>query len=255
VFHCTAITMRRDTMHQTLLHGSAFVLDRTDGGNLNALRVEAEAWKILKMCVKEPVAVCLREVSGGCNNLRISVRQSMPGEARRAISALFGAIVRLKHVFVFDHDIDVFDDKQVEWALGTRFQADQDMMVFDGMMGMPMDPSLQGRRFGAKAGFDCTMPFGRAKEIPLTRCAAKVFAGPARYQTVEQALEAGPKFFSHIVEAVGSDDGREIACALDELRGKGKLGRDRDGRYHLAGATPGSTGIVGQLYHDPNDGL
>jgi 2,5-furandicarboxylate decarboxylase 1 len=255
VFHCTAITMRRDMLHQTLLHGSAFVLDRTDGGNLNALRVEAEAWKMLKTCIREPVQVYMREVSGGCNNLRVSMRQTMPGEARRAISALFGAIPRLKHVFVFDHDVDVFDDKQVEWALGTRFQADQDMMTFGGMISMPMDPSLQGRRFGAKAGFDCTMPFGRAHEIPMTRCAAKVFSGPARFQTVEQALEAGPKFFSHIVEAVGSDDGREIAIALDDLRSKGRLGRDRDGRYHLAAGRPGATGIVGELYHDPNDGL
>jgi 2,5-furandicarboxylate decarboxylase 1 len=255
VFHCTTITMRRDAMHQTLLHGSAFVLDRTDGGNLNALRAEAEAWKILRGCVRQPVAVYMREVGGSCNTLRIAIRQAMPGEAKRAIAALIGGNMRLKHVFVFDHDIDVHDDKQVEWALGTRFQADQDLMVFEGMMGMPMDPSLQGRRTGAKAGFDCTMPFGRGNEIPLTRCAAKTTWGPARFQTVEQALEDGPKFFSHLVESLGSDDGREIACALDELRSKGKLGRDRDGRYHLAPGKPGFTGIVGHLYHDPNDGL
>ncbi|MCD6075738.1 MAG: carboxylyase, partial [Rhodospirillales bacterium] len=181
-------------------------------------------------------------------------KQSAPGEARRAIMALIGGNMRLKHVFVFDHDIDIYDDKQVEWALGTRFQADQDLMVFPNMIGMPMDPSLQGRAAGSKAGFDCTAPFGRMNEIPLTRCAAKTSWGPARYQTVEQALEAGPKFFSHIIEAIGSDDGREVACALDDLRAKGKLSRDRDGKYHLAAATPGTTGIVGELYHDPNDG-
>ena len=61
-------------------------------------------------------------------------------------------------------------------------------------------------------------------------------------------------YFSHLVESMGSADGREIACALDELREGGKLGRDRDGRYHLADATPGLTGIVGELYHDPNEG-
>ena len=40
-------------------------------------------------------------------------------------------------------------------------------------------------------------------------------------------------FYADLVEAIGSDDGREIACGLDELRQSGKLGRDRDGRYHL----------------------
>jgi hypothetical protein len=122
------------------------------------------------------------------------------------------------------------------------------------MVGMPMDPSLQGRRTGAKSGFDCTRPLGRGSEIILTRSAAKTFKGPARFQTVEQALGAGPMFYADIVEAVGSDDGREIACGLDELRQGGKLGRDRDGRYHLTSASPGTTGIVGELYHDPNAG-
>ena len=54
--------------------------------------------------------------------------------------------------------------------------------------------------------------------------------------------------------AIGSDDGREIACALDELRQAGRLGRDRDGRYHLVRSQPGVTHIVGSLYRDPNEG-
>jgi hypothetical protein len=121
------------------------------------------------------------------------------------------------------------------------------------MLGMTMDPSLNGRRTGAKTGFDCTKPFGRDGEIPLTRSAAKVFSGPARFQTVEQALASAPMFYADIVEAIGSDDGREIACGLDELRQAGRLGRDRDGRYHLVRSKPGVTAIVGSLYHDPNE--
>ena len=254
VFHCTAITMRADVMHHTLLHGSAFKLDETDSAVISALRAEAEAMRILKASVREPIAVYLREVSGGSNTLRVSIRQRAYGEARTAIAALFGGIRVLKHVYVFDEDIDIHDDRQVDWAMGTRFQADQDLVVLTGMVAMTMDPSLQGRRTGAKAGFDCTRPFGRDGEVPLLRCAAKVFSGPARYQTVEQALGSGPMFYADIVEGVGSRDGREVACALDELRGAGKLSRDRDGRYHLAGSKPGVTGIIGAMYHDPNAG-
>jgi hypothetical protein len=61
-------------------------------------------------------------------------------------------------------------------------------------------------------------------------------------------------FYADIVEAIGSDDGREVACALDALRQDGRLCRDRDGRYHLQPSPPGVTGIVGQLYRDPNEG-
>jgi UbiD family decarboxylase len=254
VFHCTAITMRSDVLHHTLLHGSAFVLDQTDSANITAIRTEAEAMRILKNCVCEPRAVYLRAPSGGANTLRVSIKQHAFGEARAAIAALFGGIMRLKHVYVFDEDIDIRDDGQVEWALGTRFQADQDLVVLQGMLGMTMDPSLNGRRTGAKSGFDCTKPFGRDGQIPLTRCAAKVFKGHARYQNVEQALAASPMFYANIVEAVGSQDGREVACALDELRQAGRLSRDRDGRYYLGKAKPGSTGIVGELYPDPNEG-
>src|SRR3984893_9637201 len=254
VFHCTAITMRRNALHHTLLHGSAFVLDQTDSANISAMRTEAEAMKILKATVGEPVAVYLRSMSGGSNTLRVSIKPRVIGEARAAIAALFGGIMRLKHIYVFDEDIDIHDDRQVEWALGERFQADQDLFILQGMLGMTMDPSLNGRRTGAKTGFDCTKPFGRDGEIPLTRSAAKVFSGPARFQTVEQALASTPMFYADIVEAIGSDDGREIACGLDELRQAGRLGRDRDGRYHLVRSKPGVTAIVGSLYHDPNEG-
>jgi len=119
---------------------------------------------------------------------------------------------------------------------------------------MTMDPSLNGRRTGAKAPNDCTKPFDRESEIPLTRSAAKVFSGSARFQTIEQALASVPMFYADIVEAIGSDDGREIACGLDELRHAGRLGRDRDGRYHLVRSKPGVTAIVGELYKDPNAG-
>ena len=254
VFHCTAITMRHDVLHHTLLHGSALVLDQTDSANVTAIRTEAEAMQILRATVRGPVAVYLLSRSGGSNTLRISIKPHALGEARAAIAALFGGIMRLKHIYIFDDDIDIHDEGQVEWAMGTRFQADRDLMIFEGMMGMTMDPSLEGRRTGAKAGFDCTKPFGRGGEIPLTRSAAKVFKGPARFQTVEQALASAPLFYAEIVDALGSDDGREVACALDALRQRGRLARDRDGRYHLGQWRPGTTGIVGELYHDPNEG-
>ena len=254
VFTCTAITMRSDPMHQTLQHGSAFVLDQTDSAVMQALGQEATAMRILKGVCREPIAVSTRSLSGGSSTIRVAMRQHRVGEARNAILALFASILRLKTIFVFDEDIDVSDDRQAEWAFGTRFQADEDLIVIGGMMGMPMDPSLDGRRTGAKVGFDCTRPFGKGHQIIHTRCAAKNFSGPARFSSVEAALATGPMFFAHIVEAVGSDDGREVALALDELRNQGKLGRDRDGRYHLTQATPGLTGVIGELYHDANEG-
>src|SRR5258705_6322074 len=120
VFHCTAITMRRNVLHHTLHHGSAFVLDQTDSQNISAIRVESEAMKVLRAAGRDPVAAYSRHTSGGSNTLRVSIRQRSFGDARLAIASLFGGIARLKHIFMFDDDIDIRDDKQGEWALGTR---------------------------------------------------------------------------------------------------------------------------------------
>jgi 3-polyprenyl-4-hydroxybenzoate decarboxylase len=246
--------MRRDALHHTLLHGSAFRLDQTDSTNITAVRTEAEAMRILRGAVAEPIAVSVRMLSGGGATLRVAMRKRDDDEPRAAIHALFKGILRVKTIYVFDEDIDVDSDGQAEWAFGTRFQADEDIVVLQGLQGQTMDPSLDGRKTGAKVGFDCTRPFGREGQINYTRCAAKVFSGPPRFQTVEQALAAGPMFYADVVESLGSQDGREVACALDALRQHGKLGRDRDGRYHLVAGTPGVTAIVGEMYHDPNEG-
>src|SRR5258707_14829268 len=127
VFHCPAIPMRRDALHHSLLHGSPRVLDQTDSAVISPMRTEAGEIKILKARVREPVAVYLRSMSGGDNTLRVSIKQRALGEAKAAIAALFGGIMRLKHIYVFDEDIDIHDDRQVEGAPGTRFQAHQDL--------------------------------------------------------------------------------------------------------------------------------
>src|SRR3990172_9768042 len=134
---------------------------RGEWGKLSPLRAEAMAMKALRGVIKEPVAAYSVAGSGGNQNLRIAIRQHAPGEARRAIHAIFSALMNAKHVFVVDHDVDIFDDSQMEWALSTRFQADRDFVLVEGLPGMRMDISLEGRRIGAKAGFDCTVPFER----------------------------------------------------------------------------------------------
>jgi UbiD family decarboxylase len=253
VFHVTAVTMRRDALHQSVLHGSGRILERTDGGNMSALRTEAMVMKVLRGVIREPVAVHSVINSGVGHNVRVAIRQHAPGEARRAIFAIFSALYQVKHVFVFDHDIDVFDDRQMEWALSTRFQADRDFVLVEGLPGMPMDPSLEGRRVSAKAGFDCTVPFGRKETVATKVPKAPVFGGPRRFQTVREALESGPIYFVDIMRALGSEDGREVALGLDALRQEGVLCRNGDGQYFLGPSKKGVTTVLGGQSHSEGD--
>ena len=230
VFHLTAITHRHDALFQTSTIGGR-ALGRTDTAQLSGLRTEVMIWRALETAVREPVAVYATTSSGGMFNLRVALRQRVPGEARNAIAACFGALANVKNVFVVDPDIDIFSDEQMDWALATRFQADRDLIVVDGLRTLPLDPSVPpGTRTGAKAGFDLTWPFGTGGRLETRVPEPPAFAG-ARFASVEAALADGPKYFEELMTAVGSRDGREVVLALEPLRATGTLGRDGDGRY------------------------
>jgi UbiD family decarboxylase len=231
VFHVTAITHRRDALFQTATIGGRR-MSATDSAQVVALRTEVTAWRALETAVREPVAVCATTASGGMFNLRIALRQRVPGEARNAIMAAFGCLANVKNVFVVDPDIDIFSDEQMDWALATRFQADRDLVVEGGLRALPLDPSLAGARVGAKAGFDLTWPFGSAARLEQQVPEAPSFSG-RRFPSLEAALADGPKSFEELMAALGSRDGREIVRALDGLRGDPGLSRDERGRYTL----------------------
>jgi len=229
VFHLTAITRQRDALFQTSTIGGRS-LGRTDTAVLNGVRTEVMIWRALETAVREPVAVYATTSSGGMFNLRIALRQRVPGEARNAIAACFGALPNVKNVFVVDPDIDVFSDAQMDWALATRFQPDRDLVTMSGMRTLPLDPSLTSGRTGAKAGFDLTWPFGTGSRIEARVPAPPVYDGK-RFASIDAALADGPKFFAQLMAAIGSRDGREIVRHLDALRSAGLLERDGEGRY------------------------
>jgi UbiD family decarboxylase len=232
VFHVTAITHRADAMFQTSTIGGK-TLGRTDTAQLSALRSEISIWRALEAAVREPVAVFATTSSGGAFNIRVALRQRVPGEARNAISACMGALANCKNVYVVDPDIDIFSDEQMDWAMATRFQPDRDLIVMNGMRTLPLDPSLPlGSRVGAKAGYDLTWPFGEGDRLEVRVPAPPTFAGKS-FASVEAALADGPKFFEELMAAVGSRDGREVVRALGSLRNTLKLDRDREGRYFV----------------------
>jgi UbiD family decarboxylase len=231
VFHLTAITKRRDALFQTSTIAGR-MMSVTDSAQLVALRTEVTVWRALETAVREPVGVHVTTANGGMFNVRIALRQRVPGEARNAIAAAFGCLANIKHVFVVDPDIDIFSHEQMDWALATRFQADRDLVVETGFRALPLDPSLDGKRVGSKAGFDLTLPFGKAGSIDALIPKPPRYEGK-RFANVEAALADGPKTFEALMAATGSRDGREIVRLLATLRSAGRLGREEDGRWRM----------------------
>jgi len=232
VFHLTAITRRRDALFETLTIGGKFV-GRTDTAQLGAAKTEAAVWAALRQAIREPVAVCCTGSSGGMYNVRLSLKQRYPGEVRNAIAAVFCSTADVKHVIVVDEDVDVFSDEQIDWALATRFQADRDLVVASGFRAVPLDPSLAGSRTGAKAGFDCTKPFGAGQSFDFVVPEPPVLPERPR-RSIEAVLAEGPATYLDLMAALGTRDGREILPILEKLYAEGRLARLDDGRYTLA---------------------
>ena len=126
VFHLTAITRRTDALFQTSTIGGT-VPARTDTAQLSALNNEVMILPRARSRVAEPLGVYATPSSGGMFNVRVAIRQRVPGEARNAITACFGSLANIKNVFVVDPDVDIFSDEQIDWALATRFQPDRDL--------------------------------------------------------------------------------------------------------------------------------
>ncbi len=108
-----------------------------------------------------PHVKAVRLTEGGCAWLHgvVSIRKQHQGDAKNAIMAAFGAHTSMKRVVIVDEDIDIFDDRDVEWAIATRFQADRGLVVLHDVRGSSIDPS--GRDgFTSKMGIDATRPLG-----------------------------------------------------------------------------------------------
>jgi 2,5-furandicarboxylate decarboxylase 1 len=152
VFEIKAITHRRDAIWQALLPG-------------------ALEHKLLMGMPREPtifrevnrVAQCLdvHVNPGGCSWLHaiVQIEKRHEDDGKKAIAAAFAGHRSCKHVFVVDRDIDIYDPLAVEWAMATRFQGDEDLVVMPRAPGSSLDPSSETETHNTcRVGYDLTKP-------------------------------------------------------------------------------------------------
>ena len=230
-FHVTAIAMRRDVLHQSMLHGCRNMA-RMEATPIGALHTESAVWAALRAARIEPTAVhAVGSVATG-QHVRVAIDSAAPtGQARAVIFALF-ARPGTKHIVVVDSDIDVRNDAEVEWALSTRFRADRDLVVGEGLPGYYSDPTILESGTLSKLGLDATAGLPGDSMVNWRPTPPRV-SRERRAASVREALEDGPLYFREIMEAVGSDDGREVALELEELRVKGVLTRGPNWQWEL----------------------
>jgi 2,5-furandicarboxylate decarboxylase 1 len=117
----------------------------------------------------------------------VALREPRPGDARKAMFAVWASVNLIKRVIVVDDDVDPWDSVQIEWAMATRMKADRDLVIVPGARTDRSDPLEDGGLI-AKLGIDATMRPGdrthwtkaRPPEQALTRARELVAASLPR---------------------------------------------------------------------------
>jgi UbiD family decarboxylase len=170
VVKIVGIMHRREYLYEALLPSGA------EHKLLMGLPHEVLIWESVSKVVPRVQAVNLSV--GGCGWLHavIAVEKQVDGDAKNALLAAFAAHPSLKHAVAVDSDINVFDASEVEWAIATRFQASEDLVLIENARGSTLDSSAnQETGLTCKMGIDATRPSAKPKgkferaEIPVNR--------------------------------------------------------------------------------------
>jgi len=159
IVEITSVMHRDDYIYQALLPSG------TEHKLLMGLPHETMIWEAVANVV--PFVKTVNLSAGGCGWLHaiVSIEKQTEGDGKNALMAAFAAHPSLKHAIVVDPDIDVFNLEDVEWAIATRFQADEDLVVIPNARGSTLDPSAdQETGLTTKLGIDATRPLTKPKE-------------------------------------------------------------------------------------------
>jgi UbiD family decarboxylase len=156
----TAITHRKDAIWLNIAAG---YVDHTASGGAP---LEGLLWGSLKPRFPSLQSVYVPVSGVGRYHAYLKLKDPGPGEARQAIMrALDVRGEFIKHVFAFDDDIDIFNPREVMWAIATRTQWGRDVLIFPDTKTVALDPSCSPESIGDIGGIDCTKPWGEAYEV------------------------------------------------------------------------------------------
>ena len=148
-----AITRRKDAIFHDVFGG------HRDHMIMDGPTIEATVLSKLREVAPTVTNVYLAP-SGTCRfHAYVQLKKTDDAEPKSIIATALTADFRIKHVWVVDEDVDIYDDQQILWAMATRFQGDQDTILIRDMLGSTLDPSVEEvSSKTAKMGFDCTKP-------------------------------------------------------------------------------------------------
>jgi 4-hydroxy-3-polyprenylbenzoate decarboxylase len=146
----TRLTRRRDAIFQVILPGY-----HPEHCLLGGVAIAAGLFRQVRHAVPSVKQVAVGIGGAGRLHAVVAIHGCRPGEARKAMFAVWAAVNLVKQVIVVDDDIDPWDAVQVEWASATRAKPDRDFVIIPAVRADRSEPLERGGTV-AKLGIDAT---------------------------------------------------------------------------------------------------
>ncbi|EQK39060.1 UbiD family decarboxylase [Paraclostridium bifermentans] len=123
----------------------------------NGLIREVEIYSALKNIV-DVIDVNVT-IGGGCRlHAVVKINKKNEGDGKSSILTALGSSKDLKHVVIVDDDVDIYSYKDVEFAIASRVQASEDVIIIPNALGSPLEASHVNKGLSDKMGIDATKP-------------------------------------------------------------------------------------------------
>ena len=183
VFHLTCITRRKRPIYLTTVVGIPPMEDYYLG--------MASARIFLPLIRKTlPEIVDMHFPAAGIfhNLVLVSIDKRYPGHARKIMNAFWGLgqLMFSKTIIVVDKDVDVQNEAEVAWIVGTHYDPSRDIQVTKGPVD-DLEDASDLAAFGGKMGIDATRKWpseGFTRQWPM-----KIATSPAAARKAEALWE------------------------------------------------------------------
>jgi UbiD family decarboxylase len=168
------------------------------------------------------------------------IRQVSGGDSKQALATMLAATRAYmpKLAYVFDEDVDIFDDEQVKWAQAWRYNPGTGTVLLPGQNVIMLDPSLTQDHPPysiTKIGFDCTIPLDGNRDASAPATVSPPIGQPASAAPLNEAalveqmtafIDQEPRTWYEILQHFAGQPYPAVYRAFGSLRPK--LGRRED---------------------------
>src|SRR5207245_10298166 len=144
----TAVTYRKDAYWDDVMVGHTHWII--------SLTKEGEVFRAVQRSVPGVKAVHLPMSGCGVAHVYIQIRKTVEGQGKTAAVSALTSYIGLKHAFVCDEDVEIFDEQQGLLSRASRLLTECGLATLRGVTDSALDHSSHEVKLLCKTGFDFT---------------------------------------------------------------------------------------------------